>query len=129
MFFVRIIIDSSGWLEYFTMGKLAPKFKPFIEAASSSSVFTPTIVLFEVFKKLARVRNKETAIHAVAHIQARTTVIQLTSEIALQAASLSLSKNLAMADAIIKATADDLDATLLTSDSDFKELPKVNVVK
>ncbi len=126
---MRIIIDSNGWLEYFTAGKLAPKFKPLIDAADPKHVFTPTIVLFEVFKKLARERDKETAIQAAAHITSKTTVIQLTSEIALQAASNSLSNNLAMADAIIKATADDMDATLITSDPDFKKLPRVNLIQ
>lgn len=126
---MRIVVDSNGWLEYFTAGKLAPKFKPYIDAANPQHVFTPTIVLFEVFKKLARERNRETAIQAVAHITAKTTVIQLTSEIALQAADLSLSKNLAMADAIIKATSDDMGATLITTDPDFKKLPKVELVQ
>ncbi len=126
---MRIIIDSNGWLEYFTAGKLAAKFKPFIDTADSRHVFTPTIVLFEVFKKLARERDKETAVQAIAHMTSKTMVIQLTSEIALQAASVSLSNNLAMADAIIKATADDLDATLITTDPDFKNLPKVNLIQ
>lgn len=126
---MRLVIDSSGWLEYFTAGKLAPKFKPLIDVADPKHVFTPTIVLFEVFKKLTKVRDKETAFQAIAHISAKTTVIQLTSEIALQAASLSISRDLAMADSIIKATSDDLDATLVTADPDFKNLPKVNLIQ
>lgn len=126
---MRIVIDSSGWLEYFTAGKLAPKFRPVIEAADQKHVFTPTIVLFEVFKKLAKVRDKETAFQAIAHISAKSTVIQLTSEIALQAASISLSNSLAMADAIIKATSEDVDATLVTADPDFKNLSHVNLIQ
>ncbi len=126
---MRLVIDSSGWLEYFTAGKLAPKFKPLIEAVDPRHVFTPTIVLFEVFKKLAKVRDKETAFQAIAHISAKTTVIQLTAEIALQAAGISLSKDLAMADAIIKATSEDLDATLVTADPDFKNMQKVNLIQ
>ena len=126
---MRLVVDSNGWLEYFTAGKLAPKFKPYIDSADPRHVFTPTIVLFEVFKKLAAMRNKETAIQAIAHISAKTTVIQLTAEIALHAASLSLSNNLAMADSIIKATSDDLDATLITADPDFKNLQKVELIQ
>ncbi|MCU1230866.1 MAG: Ribonuclease VapC [Acidobacteria bacterium] len=55
----------------------------------------------------------------------RTNVIPVTSEIALAAADLSLEFRLAMADAIILATARTLRAELVSSDRDFERIPGV----
>ena len=49
----------------------------------------------------------------------RTHLIALTEQIALTAADLSLAHRLAMADAVMLATARLFDAELITTDSDF----------
>jgi len=53
-------------------------------------------------------------------------VVDLTPTLALSAAKLSLSHNLAMDDSILFATAKAYEATLWTLDSDFKDIPDVN---
>jgi PIN domain. len=53
----------------------------------------------------------------------KTRVIPLTEEIALVAADLSLEHKLAMADAIVLATARLHDAEVITSDADFSGIP------
>jgi predicted nucleic acid-binding protein len=56
-------------------------------------------------------------------------VVQLTESIAYLAADLSLRHGLAMADAIVYATAKDQDAQVVTGDADLKDLPGVIYVK
>jgi len=48
--------------------------------------------------------------------------------LALEASSTSLAHGLAMADAIVYATAHQYEATLYTSDSDLKGLPGVHFI-
>ena len=46
----RIMIDSSGWLEYLTDDINAHRFAPYLE--NQFTVLVPTIVIYEVYKKL-----------------------------------------------------------------------------
>lgn len=91
-------------------------------------LITPTIVLYEVYRKIKRERGEETALLCAGRLSA-TQVIQLTDSIAFLAADLSLRHDLAMADAIVYATARDQDAEVVTSDADLKDLPGVVYVK
>ncbi len=52
-------------------------------------------------------------------------MVELSPDLALYAAELSLTHHLAMADAMIYATALSRGATLVTSDEDFEKLPEV----
>jgi len=117
-----IVVDSSGWVEFFTDGPLADSYAARLR--SLSSVVTPVIVLYEVYKRLKRDLSEEEAIIAISAMQ-QTRVVAITSELALTAADLSLEYSLAMADAIILATARTHHAELVTSDRDFELVPGV----
>jgi predicted nucleic acid-binding protein len=52
-------------------------------------------------------------------------VIDLTTRLALEAVEISRNHRLAMADAIVYATAVDMGADLLTCDAHFEKLPRV----
>ena len=56
-------------------------------------------------------------------------MVQLTESIALLADDVSLRHGLAMADAIVYATAQDQEAKVVTGDADLKDLPGVVYVK
>jgi len=112
-----IVIDSSGWVEFFTDGPLADDYAARLR--SLSSILTPVIVLYEVYKRLKRDLSEEDAIVAVSAMQ-RTRIVPLDQQLALTAADLSLDHGLAMADALILATARTFRAELVTSDDDFK---------
>lgn len=116
------LIDSSGWIEFLTDGPLATEYLKYLKDASK--IKTPTIVLYEVYKKIKRERTEEEALLAVSLIN-RTSVIQLSESIALFAADLSLQYSLPMADAIVYATALEEECKVVTSDSHFKGLDKV----
>ena len=121
----RYVIDSCGWIEYFSDGKKAGEYAKYIEKANPKSFFTPTIVLYEVFKKILAAYDEEDGITAISHIQHTTKIVDLTDYIAISAAEENACKKLAMADAIIYATAMEKDATIVTSDTHLKGLENV----
>jgi predicted nucleic acid-binding protein len=116
------LVDSCGWLEVFIDGPLAERYAAYL--STPAQVVTPTIVLYEVYKKVRVERNEEDALRAAAQMK-KTRLIPLTEPIALTAADLGLAHRLAMADAIVYATAILYSARLVTSDADFELLPQV----
>lgn len=119
---MKTIVDSSGWIEFFTSGPLADRYASYLK--NRNDLVTPTVVIYEVYKKVKRERGEEAALLATGQLKA-TQVIPLTEPIALRAADLSLQHGLAMADAIVCATAREQNARLVTSDTDLKDLPGV----
>lgn len=91
-----------------------------------STVLTPTIAIYEVYKWIKRHRSEEDALQAVAAMK-RTNVTELTEELALTAADLSLAHGLAMADSMILATARVHDAQLMTTDAGFTGIEGVTI--
>ena len=118
-----IVIDSSGWIEYFTDGPLANEYAA--KLRSLPTVILPVIVIYEVYKRLKRDLSEDDAVVAVSAMQ-RATVVPITSEIALTAGDLSLEYSLAMADALILATSRLYRAELITSDADFQDIAGVS---
>ena len=43
---MKVLLDSSGWIEFFTGGPLAERYAPYL--TSRYQLITPTIVLYEV---------------------------------------------------------------------------------
>jgi predicted nucleic acid-binding protein len=119
------IIDSYGWIEYFSEGKSAKEYAEFIEIANPQNFISPTIVLYEVYKKILGVYNEEKAMEAAAHIKYATKLVELSDNLAISAAEISLKQKLPMADAIILTTAKNYNAKVITSDNHFKGLDSV----
>ena len=117
-----IVVDSSGWVEFFTDGPLADAYADKLKG--HANVLTPVIVLYEVYKRLKRDLSEDDAVVAASAMQ-RTRIAPITGEVALTAADLSLEYGLAMADALILATARLNHAALMTSDKDFASIPGV----
>ncbi len=120
-----VLVDSSGWLEYATDDLKASDFATYIEGAKP--VLVPTIVLFEVYKKLCLVESKIAAQRFESHAL-RKHVVALDAALALAAAAVSLEHRLPLADAIVYATAQMFQAELVTSDTHFQNLPGVNLI-
>ncbi len=117
-----LLVDSSGWLEFFTDGPLADAYAQHVK--HPHNVLTPTIVLYEVYKVIKRQRGEEEALTAAAQM-GKTHLVPLTDTIALTAADASLTYRLAMADVVVYATALTHKAKLVTSDADLAALPGV----
>jgi toxin FitB len=120
------LVDSSGWLEYFADGPNASSFEKAF--ADPATILVPTICLYEVFKVVLREKGEDAAFQAVA-LMSQGHLIDLTPEIAIQAAKTSLDEELPMADSIILATGRTHGAMVWTQDEDFKDLPGVKYFK
>ncbi len=116
------LVDSSAWLEYFADGPNADFFAPAIER--TRDLLVPTIVVFEVHKRVLQQRNERAALEAISVLQ-HGQPIELTASLAIAAARISQHEKLPMADSIILATARAQNATIWTQDSDFKEMDRV----
>ncbi|NQU40506.1 MAG: type II toxin-antitoxin system VapC family toxin [Lentisphaerae bacterium] len=111
------VVDSSGWLEYFADGRNASRFAAPLK--DTEALVVPAISIYEVFKVLLRESGEDAALQAASAMQ-RGHVVDLTPQIAMSAATLSLEHALPMADSIILASARAIEATLWTQDADFK---------
>ena len=116
------VVDSSAWLEYFGDGPNADVFAEAIE--KPDELVVPTLTLYEVFKRTHQLAGETTALNAAA-VMMQGSVIDLSSALALESARLSLETGLAMADAIILATARSNDAVLWTQDAHFEGMERV----
>ena len=119
---MNVLIDSYGWIEYFTGGPLASKYSKYIENANNSQYISPSIVIFEVYKRIKVLKGETAALRAIAYIIEHTRIIPIDKKEALNSAESSIRLKLAMADSIIKAVADENNATVVTSDKHFKNL-------
>ncbi len=119
------LVDSSGWVEFLGDGPRANKFAPYFE--HEERLLVPVIVLYEVYKKLLSAQGSPAADRFLsAALRAR--VVPIDERLALLAARLSLDRHLAMADAMIYATALAAVDRLVTSDAHFRDLPNVTLI-
>jgi predicted nucleic acid-binding protein len=117
------LVDSSGWIEYFTAGANARLFvKPIQDTAH---LIVPTICIYEVFRRLLLDVGEESALQAVG-VMSLGQIVELNRMIAVEAARISVVQKLAMADSLILATAHTRNATLWTQDQHFRAIPGVN---
>jgi predicted nucleic acid-binding protein len=120
------LVDASGWLEFFADGPNASFFATPLE--NNDELVVPTISIYEVFKSILRQRNESAGLQAVA-LMKQGQVIDLTTNISMMAAKLSLEHNIPMADSIILSTSHYYQATVWTQDDDFKGLKGVKYIR
>jgi predicted nucleic acid-binding protein len=120
------VVDSSGWIEYFTAGKNADFFEKPIRDVEN--LLVPTICIYEVFKRLLAERDEDSALLSVG-LMSHGREVELDRAIAIDAAQISRELRLAMADSIILATARAHNATLWTQDEHFKGIEGVKYVE
>ena len=120
-----VLVDFSGWVEYAASESRADKYAPFIE--NTRGLLIPTIVLYEVYKKLLVTRGESFADRFISQAL-RAQVVGLDADLAQAAVQASIKYRLAMADAIIYATARNYEAQLVTSDTHFQGLPGVTLI-
>jgi len=120
------VVDSSGWLEFFTDGPLAGRYFSYLD--KPQELVVPSLVVYEVYKKIKKERNEEEALSAIAHM-GKAKIVALDDALAMSAADASIKYNLSMTDAIIYATALQEGARLITGDRHFIKLDNVVFLK
>jgi predicted nucleic acid-binding protein len=120
------LVDTSGWLEYFFDEANSGYFSSPIE--ETDALLVPVICLYEVFKKVNAVADEARALQAVAQMK-QGLIVDITEDVALSAALISLKHKLPMADSLIYATARAHGAILWTQDDHFRNLAGVNYRK
>jgi len=120
------ILDSSGWLSFFSGDENAGTFATVIK--DTDHLLVPTICLYEVFKRVYSQRGDEEALK-VSGVMSLGKVEELTAEITINAAIISVENKLAMADSVILATARANQATLWTQDKDFSGFEGVEYIE
>ncbi len=118
----RVVLDSSVWIELLSGGSKAGELARYLE--QEDRLLVPAIVIYEVYKKLAREHGLTSAERFLSQAL-RLASVDLDAALAAAAAQTSLEHGLAMADAIVYATARALEARLITRDKHFRELPGV----
>lgn len=116
------VVDSSAWLGYLADGPNAGRFAAAIE--DTQALIVPSICLYEAFKRVWTTRGESLALEVLAVMQ-QGQVVDLTADLAVASARLACIEKLAMADAVILATAREAGATLWTQDAHFQGKPKV----
>lgn len=116
------IVDSSGWIEFFTAGTNGLVFKAVIE--QRDKLLVPTINIFEVHKVLSR-KLPAGAVQSCLDVMRQGRVLDLTDKRAVAAAEIATKHKLAMADAAIYSMAREFDGTLWTQDVDYNGLAGV----
>jgi len=115
------LIDACGWLQYVLKG---PRSETYRDYLLGETILVPTVVMYEVYKVIARDLSEELAAQTAVQMKTKL-VVPLTDDIAFYAADICLKHRLAMADAIVYATARTYEATLVTSDYHFAQMPDV----
>ena len=120
-----VLVDSFGWIQFFGNEPGANRYESYLDRLPS--LLVPTIVLYEVLKKIYQGWG-DTEAQKFLSRALRARVVPLDEVIAIAAVDMSLTHKLAMGDAIIYATAQQYKAELVTSDPHFKGLPGVTLV-
>ncbi len=111
------VVDSCGWLEYFSNGSNADFFAPALE--DTENLLVPALVVYEVCKRVALQRGAAAATSA-ADFMAQGTPVAFDAGTALNAALYAATHKLALADSLILQSAKEHGALLWTQDADLK---------
>lgn len=116
------LVDTCGWIEWMIDSPLSKSYSRYL--TSTDTLIVPTLVQHELYKWLCREVDQATALSAIAATQTAT-IIPFDTSLALLAADIAQEFKLATADAIIYATVRQHNATLVTGDAHFANLPQV----
>lgn len=116
-----VVLDSSGWIELLAGSARASLFEP---ALYSERLLVPSIVRFEV-GRYTLVHKGETGREMALSVLSKFDQIPVDDILADAAVELALRYKLAMADALVYAASQSVDAELWTQAKHFERLPHV----
>ena len=125
----RYIIDSSAWIEYLEGTKQGLAVKEIIEN-TANEIYTPAIIVAEVLSKSLRSGDKKIYENAEKTIEQIPRIIEIDYRLAKRAAEIHAherkkQKDFGLADAFLAASAESIEAKILTGDPHFKGMKNV----
>lgn len=120
------LLDSSVWIELLNKGRLGGVCEKLLSTHQITAV--PTIVIFEVYRKIKSAYPDPVALSTVAYLK-QFGILEFTLETALLAADLSVEFKLAMADSSVLAHAYLANVKLITLDNDFSGIENVTIIR
>ena len=129
---MRYIIDSYAWLEYFMGTEAGRKVKAIIDSEANEKL-TPSICLAEIYAKILRTEDEKKAELRRAFIKARSALVTLTEELAVEAAKIDVDmkkkvQGWGLADSIVLSTARNRNGKVATGDQHFRGLAEAYMV-
>jgi len=116
--------DSWAWVEYFKGSPEGAIVRAMIEG--TEVLFTPAVCLAEIKAKfISEDRDPEERLQ---FIKSRTSIIDVNSEVAEDAADLKMQHRLHMVDALVLACARACGSELITGDKHFRGVPGVTLL-
>lgn len=118
----KFVLDAYAWIEYLEGSDKGKKVAKIIED-DSNNIFTSSATVAEVVSKV--LRSGKDVNTALAHINGFSKVLDVIQEISVSAGQTHFeakkkNQNFGMLDAFVAATANHLNAKILTGDDDFK---------
>jgi predicted nucleic acid-binding protein len=127
-----IIIDSNIWI----FGEIAnaPEHDAAVKAYESmvenDTIATNAIIISEVFHKLSRLFDRDTAYSRVINILQNPSIewLEIGRDTSISAVRLAKNAQIKINDALIARQALEADAKLFTDDSDFKKIKGLKIL-
>ncbi|HEY4715674.1 MAG TPA: type II toxin-antitoxin system VapC family toxin [bacterium] len=117
-----VIVDSSGWIEYFRNGMLAERFEKYL--ADLAKVVVPTVIIYEVYKKIKKEKGEDQAVQIVGQML-KGKVVTADAELMVLAGDLGIKHAIPMVDAIVYATSVREKCPVVSSDPHLEKLENV----
>lgn len=118
---MRVVLDSSGWIELLAGSDRAGLFEPALQAGQ---LFVPAIVRYEVGRYTLTHKGEAGREMAVC-VLSKFDQLHVDDAVADAAAEIACRHKLAMADALVYASSLSVEADLWTQDRHFEALPAV----
>ena len=124
---MKVVIDSSVWLEYLTHGQRLKKIEQFFKPPNK--IIIPVIVIYEIYKKIKSERGESEAVFVIAQMERLAVkIFEIDQPTAIKAADISVHYKIPMADSLIYTSALLEDAVVVTTDMHFNELPSARCI-
>jgi predicted nucleic acid-binding protein len=129
----RYVIDSSAWIEYLEGTKQGLAVKEIIED-TVNEIYTPAIIAAEVLSKSLRSGNKNIYENTEKTLEQIPRIIEIDYRIAKRAAEIHVyerkrQKDFGLADAFLAASAESIEAKIVTGDPHFKGMKNVVLIR
>ena len=120
------VMDSSAWIEYLRGTERGKK----IKEAMTGELYTPALVVTEVIAHMDKTNEGDDAYRAIATL---SIIMVANAQLALDAARFyrvlrKKNSKFSYGDAHVVATAHALEGTIITCDTDFRNVPGAKVI-